>query len=85
VLDIRQGSEYQAGHLPHAAHIELGALTSRTGDVAPGPVTVMCGHGERALTAATLLQREGRRDIAILDGGPADWAAATGGSLALGA
>jgi hydroxyacylglutathione hydrolase len=38
----------------------------------------MCGHGERAMTAATLLERAGRRDIAVLAGGPDDWAAATG-------
>lgn len=85
VLDIRQNSEYTAGHLPSAAHVELGSLTRHAGDIDPRPVTVMCGHGERAMTAATLLQRDGRRDIAVLDGGADDWARATGGSLKEGA
>ena len=30
-----------------------------------GPVTVMCGHGERAMTAASLLARAGRKDLRV--------------------
>ena len=81
VLDIRQHGEYRAGHLPQALHIELGSLVARSGEVGSGPVTVMCGHGERAMTAATLLQREGHRDLSVLDGGAHDWALATGREL----
>lgn len=33
------------------------------------------------MTAASLLQRAERRDLAVLDGGPADWAEATGRAL----
>jgi len=81
VLDIRQHSEYTAGHLPGAVHIELGDLTTRA-DAAPhAPVTVMCGHGERAMTAASLLERAGRRDLSVLVGGADDWATATGQPL----
>ncbi|MFI7547414.1 rhodanese-like domain-containing protein [Actinoplanes sp. NPDC049599] len=81
VLDIRQRSEYTAGHLPAAVHLELGELAGRTGTAPAGPAVVMCGHGERAMTAATLLERAGRRDLAVLVGGPGDWAAATGHHL----
>ena len=35
---------------------------------------VMCGHGERAMTAASVLARAGRDDIAVLRGSPDDWA-----------
>jgi rhodanese-related sulfurtransferase len=81
VLDIRQASEYAAGHLPRAAHLELGSLPSAP-DAAPhGPTVLMCGHGERAMTAATLLERTGRRDLHVLLGGPDQWAAATGRPL----
>lgn len=41
----------------------------------------MCGHGERAMSAASVLAAAGHRDIAILAGGPQDWAASTGTSL----
>jgi rhodanese-related sulfurtransferase len=45
----------------------------------------MCGHGERAVTAASLLERAGRRDVAVVVGGPDEWAAASGLELETGA
>jgi hydroxyacylglutathione hydrolase len=79
VIDVRQEGEYAAGHLPAAMHAELGAVTSV--DLPAGRLTMMCGHGERAMTAASLLARQGRTDIAVAIGGPEDWAAATGDPL----
>jgi hydroxyacylglutathione hydrolase len=80
VLDVRQAAEYASGHIPGAVHIELGDLPARAQD-APAGAVVMCGHGERAMTAASLLQRAGQRGLAVLAGGPRDWAAATGQPL----
>jgi hydroxyacylglutathione hydrolase len=81
-LDVRQDAEYAAGHLPGAIHVELGRLAGVADRVPPGPVAVMCGHGERALTAASLLERAGRRDVTVVvGGGPQEWAAATGRAL----
>jgi hydroxyacylglutathione hydrolase len=76
VLDVRQQDEFAAGHLPGARHIELGALAS-AGELPVGPLAVMCGHGERAMTAASLLQRAGRGDLTVLVGGPGEWSRAT--------
>jgi rhodanese-related sulfurtransferase len=45
----------------------------------------MCGHGERAMTAASLLQRAGHRGLAVLSGGAPDWAASAGQPLQEGA
>ena len=84
VLDVRQDNEYAAGHLPGAQHLELGGLTDGTEELPAGPVALMCGHGERAMSAASLLERAGRRDLAVLAGGPDDWAASTGDALAVG-
>ena len=81
VLDVRQRSEFAAGHLPGAAHVELGEVAGTAGHLPPGPTVVMCGHGERAAGAASLLERAGHRDVAILTGGPEDWARATGRAL----
>ncbi|GAA3138030.1 hypothetical protein GCM10010466_31260 [Planomonospora alba] len=78
VLDVRQDAEYASGHVPCAAHIELGSLPARADDAPDGPVVVMCGHGERAMTAASLLARTGHREVRVLEGGPEDWARATG-------
>ncbi|MGH9275212.1 MAG: MBL fold metallo-hydrolase [Acidimicrobiales bacterium] len=76
VLDIRQQTEWDAGHIPGAIHIELGDLANRT--VPNGPMTVMCGHGERAMSGASILQAAGHRDVSVLAGGPEDWVATTG-------
>lgn len=77
VLDIRQANEFGAGHLPRATHIELGALPSEPSVIGDAPIVAMCGHGERAATAASVLERGGHPGVAIFDGGPNDWAAAT--------
>jgi rhodanese-related sulfurtransferase len=81
VLDIRQDNEFASGHLPGADHVELGALIGRAGGLPAGPIVVMCGHGERAMGAASLLTRAGYRDVTVLEGGPQDWAGRTGRSL----
>lgn len=81
VLDIRQSAEFASGHLPGAQHVELGDLPDHVDDVPREPLVVMCGHGERAMGAASLLEQAGHRDVAVLTGGPDDWATATGGSL----
>ncbi|MFG2025949.1 rhodanese-like domain-containing protein [Streptomyces sp. NPDC048825] len=80
VLDIRQRAEHVAGHIADAVHLELGDLAGHADEAPPGAV-VACGHGERAMTAASLLARAGHHDLAVLDGGPGDWAKATGRTL----
>jgi hydroxyacylglutathione hydrolase len=84
VLDIRETPEFAAGHLPGALHVELGDLSQRATEVPHGPLVVMCGHGERAMGAASLLEQAGHRDLAVLIGGPDDWAMATGRRLETG-
>ena len=81
VVDVRQADEHATGHLPAARLIELGTLPDHATALPDAPTTVMCGHGERAATAASLLERAGHHDLSILDAGPADWAAATGRPL----
>jgi hydroxyacylglutathione hydrolase len=83
VLDVRQASEVADGHLPGVLAVELGDLAD---DPLPrrlpeGPVTVMCSHGQRATTAASLLERAGRQDLRVALGGPDDWRRATGRTL----
>jgi len=79
VLDVRQDDEWDAGHVPGAVHVELGDLPRAA--VPAGPVTVMCGHGERAMTGASILQARGHHDVSVLAGGPGAWTAATGADL----
>ena len=84
VVDVRQEGEFAAGHLPGAVHIELGAIAARSAALPRRPIAVMCGHGERAATAVSLLERAGRADLGVLLGGPGDWAERTGGRLETG-
>ncbi len=81
VLDIRQTAEFNCGHVPGAQHIELGGLATAAGVTDQRSITVMCGHGERAMTAASILEQAARHDVSVLAGGPRDWAAAHNLSL----
>jgi hydroxyacylglutathione hydrolase len=79
LIDVRQEPEWNSGHLAGALHIELADLLSA--GVPSGPITVMCGHGERAMTGASILAAAGREELSVLAGGPADLANATGHDL----
>ena len=72
-LDVRQASEWASGHIPGARHVELGSVMASAGLIPPGPLTIYCGHGERAMTAASLLEAQGRGSVAVLDGGFDAW------------
>jgi len=41
----------------------------------------MCGHGERATSAASVLERAGHSDVAVLTAGAEEWAKTTGTNL----
>ena len=85
VIDVRSDAEFRAGHVPGAQRSELTELSYPSAPFSfAEPVTVMCGHGERAATAASLLARQGNTEVSIVIGGPADWAEATKQPLEVG-
>jgi glyoxylase-like metal-dependent hydrolase (beta-lactamase superfamily II)/rhodanese-related sulfurtransferase len=75
-LDVRQASEWAGGHIPGAQHVELGNVMAAAAAIPVGPLTIYCGHGERAMTAASLLAARGRESLAVLDGGFDAWRSA---------
>jgi rhodanese-related sulfurtransferase len=81
IIDVRQANEYASGHVPGAVNIELEAV-SKT-DIANGPITLMCGHGERAMTGASILARRRLADLAVINGGADSWFASTGQQLTI--
>ncbi|MGH8828665.1 MAG: rhodanese-like domain-containing protein, partial [Jiangellaceae bacterium] len=81
VLDVRQDAEYADGRIPGAVHVEAGELRRPVWRVPRGPLTVMCAHGDRAMTAASLLRRHGHADLTVAIGRPDDWSRATGQPL----
>lgn len=76
LVDVRQASEWAAGHLPGAQHLELGSVQDLARSIPAGPLTIYCEHGGRAMTGASLLESQGRRDLAVLDGGFEAWSKA---------
>ena len=83
VVDVRQRNEFSSGHVPGAISMELGDTAEQVSTLPAGPLTVMCGHGERAMSAASILAAEGRTDVSVLLGGPADVVAARHQRLAV--
>ncbi len=76
LLDVRQTSEWDAGHLPGAKHVELGRVKDSVDLIPATPLTIYCQHGDRAMTAASLLEAAGRHDLAVLSGGFDAWSEA---------
>jgi len=74
LLDVREPSEFAAGHAPGAVNVPLGELGARLDDLsAERMVVCVCRSGGRSATAADLLVGA-RRDAANLVGGMLAWA-----------
>jgi hydroxyacylglutathione hydrolase len=73
VLDVRRPDEWAEGRIECAVHIPLHELEARLAEVPDGEVWVHCATGYRASIAASLLDRAGRKVVAIDD----EWAAAS--------
>ena len=85
VIDIRQAAEFRAGHVPGAVNVELGDISAAANAMSDVPTVVMCGHGERAMGAASLLTGHGHSHVSVLAGGPEEWVEAVGQRLETGA
>ena len=75
ILDVRQRSEYHAGHIKGALNIELGELQEHL-DGLPRevPLITVCAGGLRASMAGGLLQRDGRDNVQVLaESGTGAW------------
>jgi hydroxyacylglutathione hydrolase len=88
LVDVRNSSEFEAGHLAGARNLPLGRLAERLGELPRDRTLVVhCQSGARAGVAISLLQASGFRDLLHLDGDFAGWKAAgrpvqTGGAAA---
>lgn len=78
LLDVRQPAEWAEGHVPGATFITGGELPSRLDELgdATTPLAVSCGSGYRSSVAASLLARDGSRQVLNTIGGMAAWTAA---------
>lgn len=74
VLDVRQDNEWQAGRIPGALHMEAGDTPS-IGDGLPRDrnIAVHCGTHNRSVTALSVLERKGFKDLTLIRGGWEAW------------
>jgi hydroxyacylglutathione hydrolase len=76
VIDVRQPSEYEDGHVPGSLHIGAGDLPSMLDRLpADRPIATICASGYRSSVAASLLRAAGFERVAAVGGGVPDWAA----------
>ena len=77
VLDVRNRSEWDTGHLPGAMHIPLGELPHRLGELpADGTIVTLCASGGRSAIAASLLLLAGASSVENLADGVQGWTSA---------
>jgi rhodanese-related sulfurtransferase len=72
LVDVRQRSEWTSEHVRGAVHIELGEMVAPSHTLPAHAVVFHCGHGQRAMTAASLLRRDGNQAVSATAAGPAD-------------
>ncbi len=75
VLDVREQSEWEAGHIPGAVFAPYHDIRALPQGLDPDqPVAVVCGSGQRAAVGASLVQRAGAKDVIhVVDGGVPKW------------
>ncbi len=86
LVDVREPREFVAGHLDGALNLPLGELGSRLAELPPSVLPVfICRSGARSLTACGIALRQGRAEVANLDGGLLAWSTAIDPALVVAA
>lgn len=76
LIDVREASEFAAGHIPTAQHLCKGIIERDIETLVPDPSTeiiLYCGGGYRSALAADNLQKMGYRRVLSLAGGWRTW------------
>ncbi len=75
LLDVRDESEYDAGHIPGSTLTTWHDITALPPGLDPAkPIAVICGSGQRAATAASLVVRHGGQEVLhVTEGGVPKW------------
>lgn len=76
IVDVREESEFAAGHIPGAMHLSKGVIERDVERKFPDPDTELvlyCGGGFRSALAADNLQKMGYKNVISMDGGWSGW------------
>ena len=78
LIDVREKSEWDAGHLPSAIHLSKGIIERDINEVAntfDTSIVLYCGGGSRSALAADNLEKMGYTQVASMRGGFRGWKA----------
>jgi rhodanese-related sulfurtransferase len=78
LIDVRDATQFAAGHVRDAKNIPLKELAQRAGELdkfKAKPVIAMCQSGIQSSQATTQLKKAGFTEVYSLDGGVAAWRA----------
>ena len=76
LVDVREASEWDQGHVPGAAHVSKSYIEQEIEAAAPdrdAPVVLYCAGGIRSLFAARAMAGMGYTDVASMKGGFQAW------------
>src|SRR5687768_15069826 len=76
LVDVREESEWAAGHLPGATHLGKGVIERDVETKIPdhaAEIVLYCGGGFRSALAADNLQKMGYANVISMDGGFRGW------------
>ena len=76
IVDVREASEWEQGHVPGASHISKSYIEQQIEGVAPDraqPIVLYCAGGVRSLFAAQTLVDMGYTDVVSVKGGFQAW------------
>lgn len=74
LIDVRQRSEWDEGHIPGAIHFEGGRVAW---EPLPFPhdklLAIQCSSGNRSMSVSSVLRRRGYRNVVQVEGGIKQW------------
>ncbi len=76
LIDVREESEWNVGHLPFAMHLSKGLIERDIETKIPDPSTpiiLYCGGGYRSILAAQNIQKMGYTRVLSMSGGFRGW------------
>ena len=76
VLDVRPGSDFDAGHVVNSLNVPVSELEQGLGRLEKyksKPILPICANGHQAAAAAKTLRQQGFEHIFVITGGIAAW------------
>jgi hydroxyacylglutathione hydrolase len=76
VIDVRQASEFEAGHVPGSIRLGAGELPAMLADLPRDrAIVTVCASGYRSSVAASLLRAAGFERVSAVSAGVPTWEA----------